>query len=65
MSFVEQTATICDVIGKESHGGGLPRSSHLRSGRRGGALISELTDIGEASIDRGKIDHFSRPLGRW
>ena len=48
--------TIGDVMEKESHGGGLPRSSYLRGGWRGGILIIELTDIGEVSTGKGKIE---------
>ena len=50
---------------KESHGGGFPRSSHLRGGWRGGALIIEFNDIGKMSIGRGKISYSPRPLDKW
>ena len=65
MRFREQTATMGDVVGKESRGGGFPRLSHLRGEWRGGALISELKDISEVSNDRGKISHSPCPLDKW
>ena len=61
----EQTATIGDVVEKESHGGGLPRSSYLRGGWRGGTIINELTNTSEVITNRGMISCSTRPLGRW
>ena len=65
MSNRDYTANIGDVVERKSHGGGVPRSFHLQSGWRGGALIGELTDIGGVSTGRDKISYSSCPLGKW
>ena len=57
MPFGEQTTAIGHMVEKKSH--------QLRGGWQGGALISELIDIGEVSTGGGKFSHSTRPLGRW
>ena len=59
------TANVVDVMERKSHRGRVSRSSHLQNGWRGGALIGELTVIGEVSIDRDKISCSSCLLSKW